>query len=171
MGERGWRIERIRKDHERADFDCGHAELNDFLRRYARQNDELGLARTFVAVRPGARTVLGYHTLRSGEVAVEDLRAEDSKRFPRYPVPVVHFARLAVDRRAQGQRLGEALLLDALERALAVSRAVAAFAVEVVAIDDAARAFYVKYGFQELRDDRRHLYLPIKTVARLFGEA
>jgi GNAT superfamily N-acetyltransferase len=169
VGDQACRIERIRKDHERTAFSCGNADLDDFLRKYARQNDELGLARTFVAVRPGEEAVLGYHTLRSGEVAVEQFRPEETKRFPRYPVPVVHFARLAVDKRAQGQRLGESLLLDGLERALAVSRTVAAYAVEVVAIDESARAFYLKYGFQELMDDRRHLYLSMKTVEKLFG--
>lgn len=171
MGEPALRIERIRKDHERAGFDCGNPELNEFLRKYARQNDELGLGRTFVAVRGGSPTVLGYHTLRNGEVEVANLPPEETKRFPRYPVPVVHFARLAVDRHSQGQRLGETLLLDGLERALAVSQTVAAYAVEVVAIDEAARAFYVKYGFRELKDDRRHLYLPMRTIAKLFGGA
>ncbi len=163
-----WRIERIRKDHDRTAFDCGNADLNSFLQKFARQNDELGLARTFVAVRPGETVVLGYHTLRSGQIEVDALKPEETKRFPRYPVPVVHFARLAVDRRAQGHRLGETLLLDGLERALAVSKSVAAWAVEVLATDDAARAFYVKYGFSELKDDHRHLYLPMSTVTKLF---
>ncbi len=152
-------------------FDCGQPELNAFVHRYARQSDDLGLARTFVAVRPPARTVVGYHTLRNGEVEVDNLPADETKRFPRYPVPVVHLARLAVDRRSQGQRLGETLLLDALERSLVVSKSVAAFAVEVVAIDEAARAFYVRYGFTEFRDDRRHLYLSMKTVQALFDRA
>ena len=164
------RIERIRKDHERASFDCGIEELNVFLSKYARQSEEFGLARTFVAIRPGETKVLGYYTVRNGETEVQNLRPEETKRFPRYPVPVVHLARLAVDRTAQGQRLGERLLLDAVERALAVSRSVAAYAVEVVAINDAAKRFYLKYGFRELLDDKLHLYLSMKTIARLFGK-
>lgn len=171
MAEAAWRIEPIRKDHDRAGFDCGNAELDGFLHRYARQNDDLGLARTFVVVRGGEKVVLGYHTLRSGQVEVDNLPSGEAKRFPRYPVPVVHLARLAVDRCAQGRRLGEFLLLDALERSLAVSRSIAAWAVEVVAIDDAARAFYLRYGFLELQDDRRHLYLPMRTVEKLFTGA
>lgn len=143
--------------------------LDEFLRRYARQSEELALARTFVATKAEDLRVLGYYTVRNGQVEVENLPPEETKRFPRYPVPVVHLARLAVDRTAQGQRLGERLLLDSLERALAASKNVAAYAVEVVAIDDAARRFYLRYGFRELLDDKLHLYLSMKIVAALFS--
>ena len=162
-----WRIQPIRKEHVRDSFDCGIDDLNVYLHKYARQSESLGLARTFVATRSGDLRVFGYYTVRSGEVEVENLRPEDARRFPRYPVPVIHLARLAVDRSVQGQGLGERLLIDALERAYAASRDVAAYAVEVVAIDDAAKRFYIKYGFQELLDDKLHLYLPMRTIAAL----
>src|SRR5581483_3443951 len=42
----------IGKRHDRRNFDCGSAELNEYLRRYARQNHESGGAKTFVAVLP-----------------------------------------------------------------------------------------------------------------------
>jgi GNAT superfamily N-acetyltransferase len=162
-----WSIERIRKEHRREAFRCGEPSLDEYLIKYARQNDEKGLGRTFVATRPGDLIVLGYHTLRSGEVAASLLPEEERKRLPSYPVPVVHLGRLAVDRTVQKRRLGEALLVDALRRATAGSREVAAFAVEVVAISDAARAFYLKYGFRELHDDRLRLYLSMKVATAL----
>lgn len=163
-----WLLEPIRRDHVRDAFDCGNAGLNDFLRKFARQSEDLGVARTFAATRPKDPRVRGYYTLRTGQVEVKDWPAAETKRFPRYPVPVIHLARLAVDRSVQGQGLGEILLLDALEKALVVSRNVAAFAVEVTAIDDSARGFYLKYGFKELVEDRRHLYLSMRMVERLF---
>jgi hypothetical protein len=49
------------------------------------------------------------------------------------------------------------------------SRALGAFAVDVRAIDDEARAFYRKYGFLPLEDDPLHLYLPMKTVEAMLG--
>lgn len=165
-----WRVEAIRREHGREAFDCGTASLNDFLRKFARQNEDLAVARTFVAVKPADLEVRGYYTLRTGQVEIERIPPEETKRLPRYPVPVVHLARLAVDKRAQGRRLGEFLLVDALERSLRVSRSVAAYAVEVLAIDDSARRFYLRYGFQELLDDRLHLYLPMRTVSKLFEE-
>jgi ribosomal protein S18 acetylase RimI-like enzyme len=163
----GWHIEHLRREHKRDRFSCGVPSLDEYLAKYARQNDEKGLSRTFVAIRPGDLVVQGYTTLRSGALSTATLPEAERKRLPNYPVPVVHMGRLAVDRAVQGQRLGETLLVDALRRAVAASKEVAAYAVEVIAINDKARAFYVKYGFQELLDDRLHLYLAMKVVAAL----
>ncbi len=172
-----WVIERLRKSHSRATFNSGSLELDQFLRRYARQNDDLGLGRTYVAVRPGDQTarVAGYYTLSSGSIDLADLPEDQRRRLPRYPVPVIHLGRLAVDRstqgqgQGQGQGLGSLLLASALERAWSASEAIGALAVEVVALDEAARGFYLKHGFQELVDDRLHLYLPMRLLVRLFG--
>lgn len=57
--------------------------------------------------------------------------------------------------------------MDALARTLRAADEIGIHAVEVVAINDAARSFYLKYGFQPLIDDRHHLYLPIATVKKL----
>ncbi|MBI4564302.1 MAG: GNAT family N-acetyltransferase [Planctomycetes bacterium] len=84
-------------------------------------------------------------------------------------MPVVHLGRLAVDRSVQGRRLGEFLLAFALQKAEVVSESIGALAVEVVSVNEAARRFYERYGFQGLVDDRLHLYLPMKTIAKLFG--
>ena len=170
MSERDprWVIEPLSKRHDRAAFSCGVVELDEFLRRYARQNERIGLGRTFVATHESDPHVLGYFTLRTGVVELEDLPVEETRRFPRYPVPVVHLARLAVDRSMQGQRLGERLLALALRKAHDASKEIAVYAVEVLAIDDRAKRFYLKYGFKELVRDELHLYLPIKTIARLF---
>ncbi len=163
-----WSIEPIRRDHVRNSFDCGVPEPNDFLKRFARQNEDLAIARTFVAVKPKDLLVHGYYALRTGHVEIKGFPQQETKRFPKYPVPVIHLARLAVDKAAQGRGLGESLLVDALERSLAASRSVGAYAVEVIAINDAARDFYLKYGFKELLDDRLHLYLPMRTIDTLF---
>ena len=123
-----------------------------------------------MATRPGDLVVQGYTTLRSGALSAATLPEAERNRLPNYPVPVVHMGRLAVDRAVQGQRLGEALLVDALRRAYAASKDVAAYAVEVIAINDKARSFYIKYGFQEMLDDRLHLYLSMKIVSGLAEE-
>jgi hypothetical protein len=39
--------------------------------------------------------------------------------------------------------------------------------VEVDAIDDAARNFYLKFGFPSLLDDPRHLFLTMAEVRKL----
>ncbi|MEX2114801.1 MAG: hypothetical protein WD845_16530 [Pirellulales bacterium] len=40
-------------------------------------------------------------------------------------------------------------------------------AIEVDAIDAAARTFYLKYGFVPLADDPRHLFLPLHVIRKL----
>ena len=64
------------------------------------------------------------------------------------PVPVLVLARLAVDHRAQGMKLGAALLQDAVKRAATVSENAGARALLVHALNDRARQFYEHYGFE-----------------------
>lgn len=128
------------------------------------------LGKTFVAVSGEQKRVLGYYTLAAGAVAFENIPAETSHKLPRHPVPVILLARLAVDQTAQSKALGQRLLMDALERALSLSGELGVYAVEVDALDEAAAAFYRKYGFVPLVDDPHHLYLPMATVEEVLGE-
>lgn len=109
------------------------------------------------------KCVAGCYILSSSAVCFEDVPA----KLPRYPIPVVHLGRLAVDKSFQGRRLGELLLMDALRRAQQVSDAIGVFAVEVVAIHEQARRFYEKYGFVSLKDDPNHLYMEMKLIRKL----
>ena len=162
-------ISRLGARHVRESFDSGVAALDEFLRQYARQNDRKGLSRTYVATRPGEWDVLGYVTIRVGEIACMDLPDAEQKRLPRYPVPVLHVARLAVDKRERGKGIGERLLVYALRKALDAALELGVWGVEVIAKDDSARSFYMRYGFRALMDDPLHLYLSLKTVRQAFG--
>jgi GNAT superfamily N-acetyltransferase len=159
-----WRIEPLRASHERGEFSCGKAPLDDFLRLRASQYEKRQLGRTYVALFPGTTTVAGYYTLAAGAVAIANLPPDAAKRLPKHPVPVILLGRLAVDRKARGQGLGRALLRDALHRSLELSEQIGLFAIEVLAIDEEAMNFYVKYGFVPLADNEQHLFLPIKTI-------
>jgi predicted GNAT family N-acyltransferase len=75
--------------------------------------------------------------------------------------------RLAVDRKFQGQRLGELLLMDGLERSYVHSSQVASFAVVVDAKENAVE-FYQKYGFLRLPPGQR-MFLPMATIKKLIG--
>lgn len=161
-----WAIEALARRHVRDVFDCGEPVLSEFLRRYARQNEDRGLTRTYVAVRGGDPHVLGYYTLRMGAVEADAFPAQEARRLPRYPVPVVHIARLAVDTSVKGQGIGQALLASALKKACLAADSIGAFAVEVVAKTPEAKRFYEKFGFRRLEDDALHLYLPIATARR-----
>jgi GNAT superfamily N-acetyltransferase len=162
-----WTVQRLDRSHDRASFDCGRPPLDHWLQRLAGQFERRDLARTYVAVKPGDVKVLGYYALSNHHVSYEVLPEEQSKGLPTIDVPVVLLGRLAVDKTVQRQGLGEHLLLDALRRADYISHHVGVRAVEVHALDDAARRFYLKYGFVSLRDDQHHLFLPVQVIRQL----
>lgn len=156
-------IELLNKRHGRENFDCGEESLNEFLKKYARQNSEKGFGRTFVAVLPEESNVLGFYTLSSGGISFDIV----PEKLPRYPIPTVHLGRLATDVQVRGQGLGELLLIDALERTVLVAAELGIYAVELYALNENAKNFYLKYGFVGLKDDEKHLYLPIETLKKL----
>lgn len=82
-------------------------------------------------------------------------------------VPVYLIGRLAVDKGIQGQHEGEHLLLDALWRCYQISAAAASVGVIVDAIDERAKAWYLKLGFIPFEDDVMRLFLPMRTIKEL----
>jgi GNAT superfamily N-acetyltransferase len=167
MGE--WIVEPLTKSHERADFSCGHASLDDFLKKYAGQYARRRLGTTYVAVLSGQSRVLGYYTLAPSHFAFAHAPAELLKGLPKHPVPSLLLARLAITASEQGKGLGRYLLLDAFDRCLRVAREVAFRAIEVEAIDGQAAAFYVKYGCLPFPSDPHHLAIAIETVEEVCG--
>ena len=163
-----WLIERFNRSlHDRHSFDCGKQSLDDWIKRRVSQYEKHDLARTYVAVRRGSPLVLGYYALSSHRVTFDCLLQDQAKGVPRIDVPVVLLGRLAVDTRFQGQGLGELLLLDALRRSEYVATQLGVRAVEVLAIDEVACRFYLKYGFLRLVDDPHHLFLPMRVIRQL----
>ena len=160
-----WREEALTRHHNRAHFDCGVSELNEYLRRYARQNHESGGAKTFVAVvpeTPGA--ILGYYTISPGAITFAKTPVTVTKKLGRYEVPVFRLGRLAVSRTMQGRGLGADLLLAAGERALAVAREVGGVALAIDAKDERSARWYERFGALRLLDDSLKLVLPLETV-------
>ena len=156
-------VEALNKEHDRSSFDCGEPALNDFLKNYARQNSIRGLGKTFVAVLENDLKVCGYYTIASGSVDFDNI----PEKLPRYPVPIVHLGRLAVDNTHRGEGLGLMLLMDALRRSVKLAGDLGIYAVEIYAKDEQAKNFYSKFGFRELNDDPYHLYLTLKLIRKL----
>jgi GNAT superfamily N-acetyltransferase len=158
-----YRVEPLSKKHYRQNFDCGEASLNDFLKRFARQNNEKGISRTYVAVKGEDPKIYGYYAL-SGSSVKFDLVPDN---LPRYPVPFIHLGRLAVDTSAKGEGLGKALLFHAFKRSADIAGQLGIYAVEVFALNEKARQFYLQFGLTELKDDKFHLYITIKDILKL----
>lgn len=162
-----WSIVRLDASHDRSSFDCGNQMLNEWLLSRAGQYERRDLSRVYVATRPGESIVCGYYAISTHRVVFDDMSAVESKGLPRIDIPVLLIGRLAVDTSNQGQGLGALLLVDVLRRALRVSEQVGIRAVEVDAIDDTAKAFYLRFGFHSLLDDPKHLFMPIHEIRKL----
>jgi ribosomal protein S18 acetylase RimI-like enzyme len=160
-----WVISPLSKTHDRAGFSCGKAPFDAFMRLHVTQYEKRRLARTYVATETGEEKVAGYFSLANGSLEPSDLPVDLRRKLPNHRIPTVHLARLAVDLEFRDRRLGETLLMNALNTALELSDRSGAFGVDVWAIDDEAAAFYRKYGFKALEDHPHHLLLSLKTVA------
>jgi GNAT superfamily N-acetyltransferase len=161
-------IERISRQHKRQAFSCGELELDQYLQKYALQNDKKGLGVTCVAVAPDEPIVQGYYTLSTGNIQHNLLPPDSSQKLPRYPVPSILLARLAVDSPMQGKGLGKALLIHSMKQALKAGTHVGWHVMTVNALNKNAVHFYKYFGFRALLDDERHLFIPIKRIENLF---
>lgn len=165
-----WREEPISRTHDRKNFDCGNADLNRYLRQYARQNHVSGGAKTFVAVSPSAPSnILGYYTISPGALDFSKAPVELTKRLGRYDIPIFRLGRLAVDLSAQGKGLGGDLFLAASERAIKVASEIGGAAMVIDAKDEAAANWYHRFGAVASLDSPLDLVLPLAVIAKTLG--
>ena len=160
---------RIRTLDERADragFGCGSDPLDAWFHRQAGQSQRKRLASVWIAT-TGAepRVVVGYYSLAPWQVAFEQAPPELTRRLPKYPLAATLLARLAIDRRWQGQGMGGVLLADALRRAYAASKIIPMQLLVVHAKDENAAAFYAKHGLRPFPKAPLHLFLPMASIA------
>ena len=138
-------IRPLRQSDERSSFESGEDLLDRFFRKYAGQNQfrhYLGV--TYVAVE--GHRVLGFATVAPGQLDVEELPASARKKLPRYPLPILRLARLAVDRSVQSQGLGAQLLRFVFQLATNMASDYGCVGIIVDAKPEAV-TFYAKYGF------------------------
>jgi GNAT superfamily N-acetyltransferase len=156
------RIEKLRREHAVESFTCGQTELDRFLVRHALQAQQSNSSQTYLAL--NGSDVAGFYTLVVGQAEHADAPPRVAKGMPRYPIPVLVLARLAVHTSMQGKGLGSGLLLDALSRALQVADLAGVRALLVHAKDDRAADFYRHFGFEPSPTDPRHLFQIIKDI-------
>ena len=150
--------------HERQGFDCGRHELNDWLRQVARQHQEKGLSKIFVAILEEVpETICGYYALTLAELESQHLPDAWRKKLPRR-IPGVRLGRLVVDRQYQGKGLGELLLVDALTRAQRIYTEAGGIGLFVDAIDERAAEYYRRFGFEASPDNPQLLFLSAKVI-------
>ena len=135
----------LREDDNRTSFRSGDVDLDRFFQQFAGQNQfRHHLGATYVAV--DDHKILGFVTVAAAHVEIDELPAALRRKLPRYPLPVLRLARLAVDQSAQRQGLGLHLLRFVLRLALRMAEDYGCVGVVVDAKPN-AESFYAKYGF------------------------
>ena len=162
------KFELLEESHNRIDFDCGEKALNLYLSHFARQDIRRELARTFIIRKEEEYKVLGYYTLCSGAIDVKDLPDNFLKKLPKYPVPIVRLARLAVDKEQQGNGYGELLLMDSLYRASLAGENIGIYGMVIEAKHEKAKQFYQQYGFQSISMNPLLLFASLKVLRNKF---
>jgi len=157
--------EPLERRHRLDDFDCGEPALDEWLKRHARAAHASGSARVFVATLEDRETVVGYYALAAAQVAPEAATERALKgQPPTRAVPAVLLARLAVDREHQRAGLGRSLLQDVMLRCVEAAEAIGARVLLVHAKHEAAKAWYMQYGFEQSPTDPLHLLMLLKDV-------
>lgn len=150
--------------HDRQGFDCGRQELNDWLRQVARQHQDKGLSKTFVAVREEEPSrICSYYALTLSELENRHLPEAWRKKLPRR-IPGVRLGRLAIDKHYQGKGLGALLLVDALTRARRIAAEAGGIGLFVDALDEQAAGYYRRFGFAASPDNPLLLFLPAGVI-------
>jgi predicted GNAT family N-acyltransferase len=158
-------IEVLDKSHVRKDFECGNPVLDNYIKTQAGQDVKRDLSVCYILSNPDDKIAVGYYTLSSHSIKLEELPDDLRKKLPPSykDIPTVLLGRLAVSAKHQGQKLGERLLLDALNRCAGLSERLGTLAVIVDPIDEKASAFYAAYGFIKLPGSVR-MFIPVKTI-------
>ncbi len=164
-------IEHLNNNHDRTDFQCGVVPLDNYLKKQAKQDVKRRISRVFVVIDPEFPSrVVGYYTLSSLSLELNQLPDELARQLPKHPVPAVLLGRLAVSTEAQRHGIGKMLLVDAIKRSLAVSEEIAIYAMVVDVIDEQTGCFYQQFGFSQISRKSRRLFLPLKSLLELYED-
>lgn len=159
------RPERLAREHQLDDFDCGEPALDEWLKRHARAADASESARVFVVTEDGAN-VVAYYALAAAQIEPRSATARAAKGQPSRPIPAVLLARLAVDRRHQSRGLGRSLLQDVMLRCVGAADEIGVRVLLVHAKNERAKRWYEQYGFEESPTDPLHVMLLMKNIRR-----
>lgn len=161
-----WHEEPIAKEHDRNSFDCGDADMNTFLARYARQSHEQNAAKTYCAIKsaqPGR--ILGFYSIAPSAVGHASVPARMAKGLARHDVPGFLLARIATDRAVAGQGLGDQLLVAAARRCLRLAAEGGGILLIIDAKNEHTANWYASFGAERLQDQPLRLVMHLATSA------
>lgn len=155
--------EHLAPHHHLWEFRCGVESLDRWLVDHSTHAQSMRTAQTFVW-HAGDDRVVGYFSLAAHLVVRGELPKKLGRGSPT-SIPAVMLARLALDIRLHGDRLGGELLWDALTRSRTAADIAAARLVAVDAIGERAAAFYQQHGFTPVPGNPNRLVQKMSDIA------
>ncbi len=142
-------------------FTCGVKDLDTYLLKYALVNDSLGYGKTFLLI--SNNEIIGYYTLSSSSIKFDEYPKQINEKIPKYPIPCIRIARLAILKKEQGKGYGKKLLKDAFIKILSIADTIG---VRLVVVDakESSKTFYEQYGFNKLKQKESSYFLMIDTL-------
>jgi len=133
-------------------FDCGDADLNEFLKEDAFAYSEQELAKTYVALYRNEPVSFISVCADAIKLSDEETEAEFGKKKEHADYPAVKIARLAVARQHQRSKIGITMVEYAIGKAIELSESVGCRFVTVDAYP-AQQRFYEKCNFTRNEKD------------------
>ncbi|QDV44518.1 Acetyltransferase (GNAT) family protein [Stieleria neptunia] len=165
----GWRVELLRKSHDRRGFSSGQEQVDRWLKKSAFQSQKKHLSSTKLLL-DGENHLVGYYSLATSQVDFSDLPTDVAKSLPQRQLPVAVLAWLGIASSFQGRGIGKRLLATALKDCFDASETFAFIAVILDCVDEPSKAFYQHFDFAELPGYPMRLSLPFKLLERMVNE-
>ena len=159
-----FKIEKLSKNHKKESFDCGNSFLNEFLKKYAFQNQNRYYVGTTYVISDGENNIIAYITLSGVSIKKTML----NEKYPYEELPALLIARLAIDKNFQGKGLGKGLLIFGIRKALKQAEEVGCIGIVVDAKEEVIN-FYKKFGFERIKSIYsmgEKMFLSIKTIKK-----
>ena len=152
----------LTEDYEMKSFDCGDADLNDFLLNDAKLYAEKKLANTYI-LEDDDRNIVAYYSLLNDKIAKRDASnatwRKVKKLFPHRKhfnsYPAIKIGRFAVSEAYNGQGIGSELM-NQIKQSLFENGNYSAFRFLTVDAYLTAIPFYEKNGFKLLLSDDKN---------------
>lgn len=139
--------------------------MNQWLERHSRAAQGSGSAQTFVITDAEQRDrIVGYHAITAASIEPAEATSKAKKGMPKHPIPALLLARLAVDLSVKGRGLGAFLLRDAMLRTVSASDDLGIRLLLAHALNDKARDFYLRFGFEESPTDPLNMQMIVKDI-------
>ncbi len=153
-------------------FDCGDEEINKFIKEKAILCEKENFAKTFLMVDKKTQDLMGFYTLSSSNIGLQDIPDEFRVGNLPFPVPAVLIGQFAIAKFYQGKGLSHELLADAyIKIKHHYDQDLIAFrAIRVDTTNEKAKNFWLNKGFIPFKKNSKSLFIPISYIISSFKE-